>query len=230
MVPCRDEEAAAARFPLDLYPALESLGVPFELLLVDDGSTDGTGPALERLAAVRKDTVVLRLWPNGGLGAALRAGFEAARGRWVATLDADLTFPPAALKAMLDEAEATGAVLVAGSPFLRRGDLDAVPWSRRLPSLMVNALYRGLFGLNLTAYTPMFRLYRTEFLRSLPLASAGFELSAEIAARAVLAKRPVTEVPAALGTRRTGASKLRPLREAGAHARLIARLLTSRPA
>ena len=170
---------------------------------------------------------ILRLSPNRGLGAALRAGFAAARGEWIATLDADLTFRPAVLKDLLAAARSENADLVAGSPYVRPGDMAGVSWARRLPSLMLNALYRGLFGLQLTSYTPVFRLYRAARLRELELGAEGFEINAEIAARAVLAGWKVAEVPAALEARSAGVSKLRRGRELAKHARLIARLLSS---
>lgn len=179
--------------------------------------------------ADRRDVSLVSLSPNRGLGGAIRAGAAQAKGDWIATLDADLTFAPSALKDMLAKARETGADLVAGSPYLRPDDLSSVPWARRLPSLMVNALYRGAFGMTLTAYTPVLRLYRASFLKSLELTSDGFEVNAEIAARAVQARRKVAEVPAALTTRTEGASKLQRWRELRRHAALIARLLGRSP-
>ncbi|MDX6770795.1 MAG: glycosyltransferase family 2 protein [Elusimicrobiota bacterium] len=227
VVPCHDEEGNLARYAAELLPALASLGRSFEVVIVDDGSNDGTGAAAARLAAADPRVRVVSLTPNRGLGGALRAGFAACRGEWVATLDADLTFRPAALAGLLEKADA-GADLVAGSPYLRPGDMAGVPWARRLPSLMMNALYRGLFGLALTAYTPVFRLYRAARLRELTLTSEGFEINAEIAARALLDGWKVAEAPAALETRVAGASKLRRWRELSRHAALIARLLFGR--
>ncbi len=224
-MPCHNEEGNLPRYEAELFPALDAIGVPYEVLIVDDGSTDGTAAAAAALKASRPATSVLPLKPNRGLGAALRAGFSAARGEWIATLDADLTFRPAALRDMLALARSSGADLVAGSPYLRPGDLASVPWARRLPSLMLNALYRGLFGLALSAYTPVFRLYRASRLRELALAAEGFEINAEIAARAQLAGWRVAEAPAALETRSAGVSKLRRWRELARHLSLIARLL-----
>lgn len=224
-MPCCNEEGNVRRYAAELLPPLDALGVPYEVLIVDDGSTDGTAAAAGAFAAGRPAVKVLRLAPNRGLGGALRAGFAAARGEWIATLDADLTFRPAALKDLLSAAKTADADLVAGSPYLRPGDMAGVSWRRRLPSLMLNALYRGLFGLQLTSYTPVFRLYRAARLSRLELTAEGFEINAEIAARALLAGWTVAEVPAALEARSAGVSKLRRGRELARHARLIGRLL-----
>lgn len=212
---------------LELLRRVEAVELPVarEIVMVDDGSTDGTRAKAQELAAAEPRARVVPLTPNRGLGGALRAGFDAADGEWIATLDADLTFRPAVIKDMLAAAKETGADLVAGSPYLRPDDMGRVPWIRRAPSLMMNALYRGLFGFRLTAYTPVFRLYRASKLRELELASQGFEINAEIAARALLDGWRVAEVPASLETRTAGVSKLDRRRELARHLALIRRLL-----
>ena len=224
ILPCHDEAAAVGRFAGELFPALDALGVPYEVIAVDDGSDDGTGELLRGLTAERRDFRVLAHERRRGLGAALRTGFAAAAGDWIATLDADLTFHPGQLRALLDRQKATGADMVCGSPFLSAEGAAQVRWWRRWPSLWVNGVYRRVCGPRLTAYTPIFRLYRAAVLRSLRLESEGFEINAEIAARFLEAGRPVAEVPAVLTVRREGASKLSAFRELWRHGRLALRL------
>ncbi|MBI5208348.1 MAG: glycosyltransferase family 2 protein [Elusimicrobia bacterium] len=228
VVPCYDEERDIPRFETELLAALESLDVPHELVAVDDGSTDETFAALTELAGRRGSVHVVRHPANRGLGAALRTGFAAAKGDWIATLDADLTFHPSQLRGLLECQRRTGADLVSGSPFLSAEGCSQVPWFRRLPSLAVNGLYRTFFHGGFTSYTPVLRLYRAELLKNLKFLSSGFEINAEIAARFILAGHRVAETAVTLSSRRHGASKLRPLRELARHARLIARLLAGR--
>ncbi len=224
ILPCHNEKASVARFSDELFPALDALGVPREVIAVDDGSSDGTGGELRNLAAERRDFRALVYEHRRGLGAALRTGFAAASGDWIATLDADMTFHPSQLRAMLDCQQATGADMVCGSPFISAAGAVQVRWWRRWPSLLVNGFFRRICGPQLTAYTPIFRLYRAEVLRSLRLESTGFEINAEIAARLLAAGRPVAEVPAVLTARRQGLSKLSPLRELWRYGRLALRL------
>lgn len=198
------------------------------MVIVDDGSSDDTAAAARTLLTTRKDTRIVTLSPNRGMGGAIRAGFAEARGEWIATLDADLTFPPSSIKDLYTAAVAGKADLASGSPYLRRGDMADVSWLRALPSLMINALYRGLFGMRLTAYTPVLRLYRSSFVKKLEITSNGFEINAEIAARALIDKRPVVEVPAPLHVRTAGVSKLQRGRELKRHLSLIFRLLAGR--
>ena len=224
VLPCRDEAACVARWPGELFGALDALGRPWEAVAVDDGSRDATLAALRALALGRPSLKVLAHARGRGLGAALRTGFSAAAGDWIATLDADLTFAPAQLRGLLARQEETGADLVAGSPFLAAAGAARVPWRRRLPSLLLNACWRGLCGGQLTAYTPIFRLYRASALRGLRLESEGFEINAEIAARFLAAGLRVAEAPAVLTARQQGASKLSPLPQLWRHLRLAARL------
>ncbi len=224
VIPCFNERGNVERFARELFPALSALGGPFEVIAVDDGSTDGTREALQRLGPPVQVAAHRR---NRGLGAALRTGFDLAQGDWIATLDADLTFAPSQLSDLIRVQREAGADLVSGSPFLAREGLAEVPWRRRLPSLMVNAFYRGLLRHDFTSYTPMLRLYRASRLKALDLRAEGFEINAEIVARFLQRGWDAAEIPAVLSERRASASKLIGWRELGRHARLIVRLLAS---
>ncbi|MDE1976703.1 MAG: glycosyltransferase family 2 protein [Elusimicrobia bacterium] len=223
LIPCLNEEENLRRFPDALFPALKSLGEDFELVLIDDGSADGTWPEMERLAAARSDVRAERHPKNLGLGAALSTGFAACRGEWIAVLDADLTFAPKDIAALLARQKETGADMVSGSPFL----CPAAPgsWRRRIPSRVINAIYGLLLDGRLTSYTPVFRLYRARAVKALKLLSRGFEINAEIAAAFVRAGLLIAEAPAPLSTRAYGRSKLSVGRELARHARLMGRIL-----
>ena len=225
VIPCRNETPSLGSFKRRLFPALDALGESHEILAVDDGSTDGTATALRELAQERSDFKVLSHEKNRGLGAALRTGFASATGDWIVTLDADLTFDPSQIAALIEAQRRTNADLVAGSPFLTPEGLSRASWSRRWPSALANALYRMACGCRLTAYTPIFRLYRASALRSMPLHGEGFEINAEIAALFLAHGKAVAEVPAILTVRESGRSKLSPLREFWRHGRLLQRLL-----
>lgn len=223
LIPCLDEAEALPRLEAELFAALDALKTPYEALFVDDGSADGTAAALDALAARRPAARVLRHPRNLGIGASLKTGLAAAKGDWLVFLDADLTFHPSLIARLLEARERTGADCVSGSPVL--GGMAAVPLGRRLPSLALNAFYRGLFDPRLSSYTPMFRLYRTADLRALELHSDGFEVSVEVLVRLLRAGKRVVEVPAPLSVRAAGASKLRRWRELRAHAALALRLM-----
>jgi dolichol-phosphate mannosyltransferase len=103
IVPCHNEEANVR--PLYAAVSAACAGIPIELIFVDDGSTDRTGEEVGSLAARDATVRLISFVRNAGHQNALRAGYRAARGRFIATLDADLQHPPALLPAMLAKAE-----------------------------------------------------------------------------------------------------------------------------
>jgi len=101
VVPCLNEAANLGVLVPSLVSALSPLAPAFEIIVVDDGSTDGTPELLETLARQHPQVVYLQLSRNFGKEAALSAGLEAAHGQVVVTLDADLQHPPALIAPML---------------------------------------------------------------------------------------------------------------------------------
>ncbi|HVC09192.1 MAG TPA: glycosyltransferase family 2 protein [Elusimicrobiota bacterium] len=226
LIPCLNEEDNLRRFPQALFPALKSLGRDFEVVLVDDGSSDGSWREISRLSEKLSNARAERHPRNLGLGAALATGFSACQGDWIAVLDADLTFPPEAISGLLARQRETGADMISGSPFLCPAPRGS--WRRRIPSRILNALYGALLDPRLTSYTPIFRLYRAQIVKTLRLKSRGFEINAEIAAVFARGGFEIAETPAAISVRVYGRSKLNVLRELGRHARLMARILFRR--
>lgn len=100
VVPVYNEEAVLPIFVEQLRPVLDSLGVDYELLCVDDGSRDGTATILQATLALWPQVRLVRLLRNSGHQAALSAGYERALGDYVVTIDADLQDPPAAIAEM----------------------------------------------------------------------------------------------------------------------------------
>ncbi len=227
LIACLNEEENIRTYPQKLLPALEDLGQDYEVVLVDDGSTDQTWREIVRLAQDFPRVRAARHARNEGLGAALRTGFASCRGEFIATLDADLTFSPSAIANLISCQRETGADMVSGSPFLCPAPKGS--WKRRLPSLILNRIYAWLLDRTLTSYTPILRLYRAQALKGLGLKSSGFEINAEISAAFLRAGRKAAETPAALAARFYGRSKLAAGRELKRHARLMLRLLIRKP-
>src|SRR5207302_6395570 len=119
--------------------ALERCTRGFEIIVVDDGSRDGTAAVLDRLKGAHPNLRVIRHPVNRGYGAALRSGFDAARFAWIFLMDADNQFDPAEVELLL--ARAAEADIVAGYRKLRRD-----PWLRRLSAWAFFTMVRLLFG------------------------------------------------------------------------------------
>lgn len=221
IVPCRDESAALPELQIQLFTELDGLKIPYEVILIDDGSQDNTGSDLRRLAANRPSVKILEHPRNLGLGAAIRTGLAAVEGRWIVVLDADLSFHPRQIRALLEARQAAGADCVCASPFL--GHFEIQPW-RRWSSWIINACYRMILSSRLTAYTAIFRLYSAQTLKSFSLSSSGFEINAEILACFLRRGLKVVEIPATLTQRTAGRSKIRPFHGLGRHFSLALRL------
>lgn len=138
----------------------------WELICVDDGSRDGTG---ERLRAIAEQTGphmrVIRLRRNFGQTAAMQAGFEAARGELIATLDGDLQNDPADIPRMVDELLARDLDLLQG---WRRKRQDAL-LMRKVPSRIANALIGKVTGVALHDYGCSLKVYRAEVIKEVTL-------------------------------------------------------------
>lgn len=147
----------------ELLSALEPLGVPYEIIYADDGSTDGSGEILDQIRREDPVTLVLHLRRNFGQTAAMAAGFDHARGRVVATLDADLQNDPADIPRLLERIR--DCDIVSG---WRRRRKDAF-WRRRFPSLVANRLISWITGVRLRDYGCTLKAYRREVVENLEL-------------------------------------------------------------
>jgi glycosyltransferase involved in cell wall biosynthesis len=163
VVPLFNEAANLADLHRELTAALRSLGRPYEVVLVDDGSTDGTRERLRELEASDPCLRVLRLRRNFGQTAAFSAGFDHARGEVVVTTDGDLQNDPADIPRLLARIE-DGFDIVCG---WRRHRRD--PVSRRLPSWFANRLISWATGVHLHDYGCSLKAMRADVVRGFRL-------------------------------------------------------------
>ena len=164
VVPLFNEAESLASLVQQLLTALRPLNLPFELVLVDDGSRDGTGEALQRLAGEIPELVAVLLRRNYGQTAAMAAGFDASRGQVIVTLDGDLQNDPADIPLLLSKL-AEGYDLVSGWRHQRQ---DA-RLSRLVPSLLANRLIARVTGVALNDYGCSLKAYRREVVEDMNL-------------------------------------------------------------
>ncbi len=163
VVPVHDEERSVALLYDELRSALEPLHEPWEVIFVDDGSTDGTFSALTRLHNSEQNVRVVRLRRNFGKATALVAGFDQARGETVVTIDGDLQDDPAEIPRLLAKLD-EGFDLVTGWKTHRRD-----PISRRLLSRIFNRVTSAFSGVRLHDMNCGLKAYRKEVVHGLRL-------------------------------------------------------------
>jgi dolichol-phosphate mannosyltransferase len=184
----------------------------YRILVVDDGSPDGTGEIADRLAAEHPEVEVLHRTVREGLGPAYIAGFEhalAAGAAYVLEMDADFSHDPADLARLL--AAAADADLVLGSRYVAGGGVAEWGRVRRLVSRGGSWYARRVLGLRVRDLTGGFKCFRREVLEAIDLPtvrSRGYAFQVELTHRAVRAGFLVVELPIVFRDRRAGRSKM----------------------
>ncbi len=164
VVPLYNEAPNVSDLHRELTEVLDAWGRSYELILVDDGSTDGTFERLRELHAADPRLRVVRLRRNFGQTAAFAAGFAHARGRLIATADGDLQNDPRDLPGMVDLLNDDRDIVCGW----RRDRKD--PWlTRRLPSRLANWLISWTTGVRLHDYGCSLKVFRSEVVRSMRL-------------------------------------------------------------
>ena len=193
--------------------ALGNMRLPYEVIVVDDNSPDGTLDAAKALqAAYGEEKVVLRPRPGKlGLGTAYAHGLAVARGEWVVLMDADLSHHPKYLPAFFDKQRATGCDVVTGTRYAQGGGVAGWSWTRKCVSRIANALAQVLLAPgDASDLTGAYRLYRREVLTATigSVHSKGYTFQMEMLVRASRLGYRITEVPIAFVDRLYGDSKL----------------------
>jgi undecaprenyl-phosphate 4-deoxy-4-formamido-L-arabinose transferase len=199
VIPVFNEEAGLQALFARLYPALDELGAPYEVIFVNDGSRDRSAALLREQFTARPDvTRVILFNANYGQHLAILAGFERVRGERIVTLDADLQNPPEEIGKLLAAMDA-GADYVGG---VRRNREDA--WWRRTASRLMNRLRERITRIRMTDQGCMLRAYSRDIVDAIVAAR---EVSTFIPALAYTFAHHPTEVDVLHEERAAGESK-----------------------
>ena len=164
VVPFHNEEENVTVLYARLKQVMEQVGESFELVLVDDGSSDRTYKLLEEIAAVDSRVLVVKLRRNFGQTSALAAGFDHASGEFILAMDGDLQHDPNDIPGFLEKLE-EGYDVVSG---WRKERIDSF-LMRRIPSRCANWLMAKLSGVDIHDFGTTFKAYRREVIQNIPL-------------------------------------------------------------
>ena len=164
VIPIRNEAPALVELHREFTNTLMAWGRAYEIIVIDDGSTDESFATLAAMQATDPHLRVIRFRRNFGQTAAFAAGFAHARGRLIVTSDGDLQNDPGDIPAMIDQLEG-GFDIVCG---WRKDRKDAL-LSRRLPSTIANALISTVTGVHLHDYGCSLKVFRAEIVKDMKL-------------------------------------------------------------
>jgi glycosyltransferase involved in cell wall biosynthesis len=191
VVPVYNEENTV-RAVIERLQAID-LPLPREILVVNDGSTDGTRGVLDAIPMAGDTLRIVHADVNGGKGRAIRTGFEQARGTIVAIQDADLELDPAELASLVQPILSGQTKAVYGSRFLHGS--QGAPWLSVAANRFLTALTNVLYGSRLTDMETCYKVMRSEIARDLRLEANRFDIEPEITAKLLRAGHHIVELP-----------------------------------
>jgi glycosyltransferase involved in cell wall biosynthesis len=195
-------EAESIEFTItEACASLREMEIDFEIIIVDDGSTDGTEQAVEEASILHPQVDLIQHATNRGYGAALRTGFEEARFDWIAFSDADGQFYFEDLANLIEKTNS--APIVVGYRMDRQD-----PWLRRAYSWVFNRIVRTFFGTQVRDCDCAFKLFHRAALSQILPESRGFLVNTEMLSRARRLGFNVVEVGVRHRARHAGVSKV----------------------
>jgi dolichol-phosphate mannosyltransferase len=210
VVPVYNESANLPANLLRMAEALRLTGKSFEIIAVDDGSTDDTAQKIKRLAEEDSHFRYAGYRLNGGRGKAIRTGLKAARGQYILTIDCDLSYNEEYLPLMYNLLAGNQEIdFVIGSPYMTDGRTENVPFKRLIISKLGNIILSVAMKGKIQTLTGVLRGYKTEVVKHLDLESDGKEIHLEILSKALAYGFKPLEFPAVLQSRKKGKSKFK---------------------
>jgi len=180
-----------------------------EIIIVDDCSADSTPEIAEELARKYGRIRVIHRSPPSGLGRAIRAGFMAASGDYLLTIDSDLEMSPRDIPRMLSKLNSTECDVVVGSRFTERSVLEGYSRIKYIYNRAYNRVFRQILGMHISDLTFGFKVLKNEVVQSVRWESVAHGIAAETTLKPIVLGFKVEEVPVSWISRKYGKSTFR---------------------
>lgn len=198
IVPCYNEDVILEENIIVLNTYMAELGYDFEILVINDGSSDRTAELADKLEKKLDNLRVIHHPYNLNLGNALKTGFQNSTGDILVVMDIDLSYSVEHIGQMVDKMIETSADIVIASPYMPGGKVTAVPFGRKVMSKWVNQFMSFAAQDKYYTFTGMVRAYRAGFIRSVNLKTKDYEVNPEILYKAMILRAKIIEIPAHL--------------------------------
>jgi dolichol-phosphate mannosyltransferase len=209
VIPAHNEEKNLPETVRDLQLALRGAGIPYEIVIVDDCSTDGTAGVIAELRAADPNVRTISRTTPGGFGRAIRAGLALVEGDVVVPCMADKSDDPADVVHFYRKIE-EGWDCVFGSRFRKGAVVENYPRMKLFTNRIVNRCIQLMFLTRFNDLTNAFKAYRTEVIRDCgPYRASHFNITIEMSLGALIRKYRITEIPTSWRGRTWGTSNLR---------------------
>ncbi len=210
VIPAHNEEDCIKNTLEDLCHTLGKESIDFEVIVVNDHSTDTTGSILNRISQENPRVKIFDNTEPNGYGFTVRTGFRHCQGDWVAVMMADASDDPKDLVRFFREANIKGTDAVFGNRFARGGKVVDYPTFKLLLNRLTNWIICLLFAIQYSDVTNAFKLYRNTTISGLePFLSHHFNLTVELPLKVIVRGYSYTVLPNSWYNRKAGVSKLK---------------------
>jgi glycosyltransferase involved in cell wall biosynthesis len=205
IIPAYNEERNIEEMLLRTHSTMEKTGLPYEILVIDDGSTDRT-----RLLAERHKVTIVANGINRGKGHALKMGFQKACGEVIVTLDADCSHRPEEIPKLL-KLLSNGVDIVTGSRFTGKKETSAIKGLHLFGNKLFNLLIRVLTKESVTDSQTGFRVFKRKVIEETEIACDGYAIETELTVKTLKNGFIMKEEPITFARRKNGCSHVNPL-------------------
>jgi dolichol-phosphate mannosyltransferase len=212
VIPARNEEASLPSTLGNIHAALSRMNIPHEIVVVDDGSTDGTWAVLEKLKMSGEIPTLFPVQNTGphGFGRAITFGFDHSKGDALVIMMADASDSPEDAVRYWNLMNEQGFECVFGSRFIKGGSVHDYPRVKLILNRFANIFIRLLFNISLNDTTNAFKAYRRNVIDGLrPILSPHFNITVELPLKAIVRNYSWTVTPISWHNRKYGVSKLK---------------------